>query len=106
MEHPPVLCEVVPMYKFGGRAIPFSSEHRMISLRRMHVLQQPTHFVLVKVVNGWSGRTWDERWASLSIGSWVLITTMILSFFQWGLIAWLVTWWLRRQTPKRALGRS
>ncbi len=92
--------EIVPMYKFGGQAVPFTSEHAMPSLRTMRVIQQPTHIAIVGITNGLTREsTWDQRWGSISIGSWVLIGTMMVSFLQWGLIAFLGARFLQWHKP-------
>jgi len=86
----PEFEEIVPVYKFGRQAILASSDHKMLSLQIMRTVQQPTYFIVVKVANYISNGSWDKRLGSLSIGSFVIIATMVLSFLQWGTLAWLV----------------
>jgi hypothetical protein len=87
-ERPPAFEEIVPVYIFGNQAIPAISDHKMISLKTMRAIHQPIYFAVTKVANHISGGSWDQRWGSLSIGSFVLIVTMLLSFLQWGILAW------------------
>jgi hypothetical protein len=86
---PPIYEEIVPVYKFGDQAIPSKADHAMISLETMRTIQQPVYFFVTKMANtnAISGGSWDERRGALSIGAWVLIATMLLSFLQWGIIA-------------------
>jgi hypothetical protein len=81
--------EIMPVYKFGSYAIPAKADHEMITLKTMRVIHQPAYFAVVRVANRVSDGSWDQRWGSLSIGSFVLIATMLLSFLQWGIVAWL-----------------
>lgn len=99
--------EVVPVYKFDGLAIPTASDHAMLSLKAMRVIQQPTYMAVVRIANRLSGGSWDMRWGSLSVGSWVLVATMLISYFQWGLTGWLIARFLRWYAPSdEAVPRS
>jgi hypothetical protein len=89
-DKPPTFEEIVPVYKFGNLAIPSISDHKMISLEIMRKIHQPVYYFVVKTTNLVSNGQWDRRYGSISIGSYVLIATMLLSFVQWGIIAWLI----------------
>src|SRR5678816_4039490 len=82
--------EIVPVYKFGSLAVPSRIDHRMLSLKVMRVIHQPLHFILVKLVNASGHGDWDKKYGALSIGSYLLISTMIGSFAQWLGLAWLI----------------
>jgi hypothetical protein len=88
-DHMPNLDEMLPLYKFGSVAIPAEIGWKMPSLQAMRAIHQPTYWILTKAANLVSNGSWNERWGPLSIGSLVLVLTMLLSFVQWGMIAWI-----------------
>ena len=86
----PKFEESVPIYKFGKKALPSAAERDLMSFRSMLVCQQPSFFVVARTVNTVLNGSWDRRLGMLSIGSYALIGTMLLSFAQWGLVALLI----------------
>lgn len=82
--------ESVPIYKFGTKALPSAAERELMSFRSMLMCQRPSFFVVARTVNTVSNGSWDHRLGLLSIGAYVLIGTMLLSFVQWGLVALLI----------------
>jgi hypothetical protein len=86
--HSPQFEEQMPIYQFGGRALPVSAESRCWSLWVVRVVQAPALFLATTGSNAvLGGQGWDVRMGVLSLGSWILFTTMVLSFLQWFAIA-------------------
>jgi hypothetical protein len=90
IDHAPSFEEVVPVYRFWTRAFPEELERDSLSLRLIHVIQQPSYFVVARTTNLF-GRSWEQRRGPLSIGAWVLVITMFVSFIQWPVAGWLIS---------------
>ena len=84
--------ETLPVYKFGGQALPPEAERNFASFRSMLLFQGPSFFVVGRITNGLTSGAWDRRVGGLSIGACVLFGTTVLSFLLWGLVALLVGW--------------
>lgn len=79
----PKFEEVVPVYKFGTKALPFEAEQKLVSFRAMLMIQRPAFLLAGGVANA-AGNNWERRVeGGLSIGASVLIGTTLLSFAQW-----------------------
>ena len=89
-DHPAKFEEVVPVYKFGAKALPSAEEQDLGSFRLMLLCQRPSFYIAAQTANRLSGGGWDERLGPLSIGVYVLLCTMLVSFAQWGLVALLI----------------
>lgn len=84
--------EVVPVYKFGAKALPPEAERHLMSFRSMLLVQRPAFLVAGQVATFASG-AWEQRvGGGLSIGACVLIGTLLLSFAQWAAIVLLGAW--------------
>lgn len=97
-DRPPKFEESVPIYKFGTRALPSEEEGGLSSFRLMLFCQRPSFFIVAQTVNRLAHIPWDHRVGSFSIGAYVLVSTMLLSFAQWGLVAILfgrILGWVR-----------
>ena len=92
VDRTPRFEETLPVYKFGGQALPSEAETNSASFQSMLLFQRPSFFVVAQSVNGLTNGAWDQRTGGLSIGAYVLFGTTVLSFLQWGLAALLVGW--------------
>jgi len=87
--------KIMPAYKFGNWAVPPELESDSLPFRIVLSAYRPSFGVtsgLTNWINSNSGRTWETRLGNLSIGAWVLIGTMLLSFVQWYLTVLLMLW--------------
>jgi hypothetical protein len=103
VDRPPGYEELSPGYKFGGSALPWDSDVRLEAFRVLHVSQEPTLFVVGRIMASVQ-RDWSIRFGALSIGAWVLMATTLLSFLQWWLIGSglrLVFGWVTRTRGRR-----
>ena len=100
--HAPKFEEQLPIYQFGGRALPTSEEPRCWSLWFARIAQSPALFAGAAGFNAVLGTEgWDFRMGVLSLGSWILSVTMLLSFLQWFVILYGATslyHWLTSRT--------
>ena len=88
----PKFEEVLPVYKFGTWALPPEAERNLMSSGSMFLVQRPAFLAAGQVAN-LTGGSWEQRvGGGLSIGAWVLIGTMLLSFAQWAAIVLLGAW--------------
>ena len=81
----------VSVFSFGDRAVPPESEF-IVLFPFAVVFHAPSYFPLLALSNLLSthyGLTWNHRIGSLSVGTYVLLCTMILSFLQWYLLTML-----------------
>lgn len=88
----PKFEEVVPVYKFGARALPPEAEGSLTSFRAMLVFEWPAFFTVGQLANALTSDSWDQRIGGLSIGALILIGTTLLSFAQWAAVFLLVGW--------------
>ncbi|HEU0123186.1 MAG TPA: hypothetical protein VFQ91_21830 [Bryobacteraceae bacterium] len=94
----PTFEEMVPVYKFGARALPPEAEGNLMSFRTMLLFQRPTFFAVGQAANILTSRPWDQRIGGLSIGAYVLIAATLISFAQWAAFALLLAWVVRLVT--------
>jgi hypothetical protein len=88
----PQFEEVLPVYKFRSRALPPEAERTLMSFGSMLLVQRPAFLVAGQVAT-FTSRSWEQRvGGGLSVGAYVLIGTMILSFVQWAAILLLGKW--------------
>ena len=83
--------EILPSFKIGTWAVPAEMESRSIFFRTVFTVYFPSYGPIAGMTN-WirDNRSWDDRIGPISIGSYVLIGTMILSFIQWYIVAILI----------------
>ena len=80
----PEFEENMPMVKIGNWAVPAEMESQSLMFRATYFLQCPSYFVAAGITNILRGKnTWESRVGPLSIGAYVFIGTMLLSFVQW-----------------------
>ena len=98
--------ETVPVYKFGTQALPPEAERNLTSFGSMLLVQRPAFLVVGRIATAVVSGSWEQRvGGGLSIGAYVLIGTMLVSFAQWAAIALLGAWALgalRGGQPKPA----
>ena len=92
----------MPTYVWGGRAVPYPSDVDSLPYQLMKRMQQPAYTIaklaswkIVKLT-GFKFRWGDETFHGMSVGSYQIAATVVLSFFQWFLIAKLVAWLILR----------
>lgn len=90
-DRPPNFEEVVPVYRFGSKALPSEAERELTSFRSMLWAQGPSFFLIGQATSAFSDRAWDRRIGWLSLGAYVLLGTMLVSFAQWWLVAMAVS---------------
>jgi hypothetical protein len=90
-DHPPEFEEELPAFKFGRWAMPVEMESQSVLLKTIYTVYFPSYRPLAGVTN-WitTEKTWVDRIGPLSIGSYVLVGTMLLSFIQWYVVAILL----------------
>jgi hypothetical protein len=53
----------------------------------MLLVQRPSFFIVGQTASRATAAAWDHQIGALSLGTYVLLGTMLASFAQWGLIA-------------------
>lgn len=80
--------EEMPAFKFGAWAVPVEMEYYSFSFRTIYTVYSPSYWTMVGLANGvLTNKTWEDRFGPISIGGYVLIGTMIISFIQWYIFA-------------------
>ncbi|MCL4782826.1 MAG: hypothetical protein KJZ70_07320 [Bryobacterales bacterium] len=88
----PKFEETLPVYKFGGQALPLEAERSSMSFSAMLLVQRPAFFMVGQIANAMTSGSWEQRIGGLSIGAFVLIGTTLLSFVQWAAVVLLLAW--------------
>lgn len=105
--HIPSFDDAVPTYVWGGRAVPYPSDVDSVPYRLMKRIQQPAYAIAVysswKIVKltGFEFQWGDETFHGVSVGSYQIAATLVLSFFQWFLIAKIARWLFLRGRGRR-----
>lgn len=96
-EHPPAFEESLPVFVFGGKALP-TEQMRAPSLRLMQRVQMPSFLAVRPVVHALNQKpsTWEKTFGGISPWGYLLIVVMFLSFLQWYLVARCVAWLVPR----------
>lgn len=96
-EHPPAFEEVLPVFVFGGKALP-NEQMGAPLLRLMERVQMPSFLAVRPVVYTLNHKpsTWDKTFLGISPWGYLLIAVMFLSFLQWYLVARCVGWLVPR----------
>ena len=96
-EHPPAFEEVLPVFVFGGKALP-PEQMRAPSLWLMQRVQMPSFLAVRPVVHKLNQKpsTWEKTFWGISPWGYLLIAVMLLSFLQWYLVGRCVAWLVPR----------
>jgi hypothetical protein len=80
--------EELPAFKFGHWAVPIEMELSSSYFKTIFTIYFPSYRSAAGVTNLLATKkTWEDRIGPLSIGAYVLIGTMLLSYIQWYIIA-------------------
>lgn len=97
IDRKPEFEEQLPLFKFGRWAVPVAMTEKSPLFRMVYSVHLPSYRLSIGLMERMNPeKTWGTRLGALSIGAYVLISTMILSFLQWYLVgaflAWMIAW--------------
>lgn len=88
----PYFEEELPVYKIGHWAVPVEREKTSVSFKVMRSLYFPSYRVAAIVAESINPqKSWEYRIGTLSVGAYILIGAMLLSFIQAYVIAFLLS---------------